>query len=250
MFAQIGGTAINFLLTPFVLRYVGVHTYGIWAFVGAIAVFASLLNLSLGRSSVRYMAVFAERSDLRTVRRIVSYSVLSHFLLGVALLTVVWALSQWLIAHIGVGREDQVLAERLLVITFATGLSPLRSARSGSVLVALERIWMTSIITLISQALDAAAVVGLLVTGAGIYGVAIAGIIQCAFQGACYYGASARLIGKVFGNPLRLSRSVLREMLAFSGWSQAFAVQCLMRNVRIDHRRVGQRFVGRALRRR
>src|SRR4051812_9030107 len=95
--SQIGGTIVMFLLTPFILPEVGIHQFGIWAFVGAFVAFTSLLNFGLGKGAARFIAVFGERGEADQIRRIVSYSVVSHLGVGLLALPIVWLLGSALI---------------------------------------------------------------------------------------------------------------------------------------------------------
>lgn len=223
-FAQFSATLISFLLTPYILRTLGVDLWGLWAFVGSIATFASLLNLSLGRSSIRFMSVHAEHGENDVVRQIVSYGVLSHLVVGLALTPLAWLLGKLLIPHTTVATNDIDLAQKLLLLVFLGGVFAATVRPLGNLLIALERIWLTSLIVLASQVVYAGAIIGLLAAGAGVYGVAVAMIVQTGVQGLCYYLASRRIVGRVFGNPFKLDRAVLRRMLGFSAWIQVVTV--------------------------
>jgi O-antigen/teichoic acid export membrane protein len=223
-FAQLSATLISFLLTPYILRKLGVDLFGLWAFVGSIAAFASLLNLSLGRSSIRFMSVHAEHGENDVVRRIVSYGALSHLVIGLALTPVVWLLGTLLIPHTTIAAGDVDLAENLLLLAFLGVVFAATVRPIGNLLIALERIWLTSLIVLASQLVYAATIIGLLAAGAGVYGVAFAMLLQTGVQGLFYYVAARRIVGRVFGNPFKLERPLLRQMLGFSAWTQVVSV--------------------------
>ncbi len=165
--AQFSGIIVMVLLTPFILHHLGIHLFGLWAFVSAIVAFASLLNLGLGRGTARFVAVYAERGEVDVIRRIVTYGILSHVVVGLLLTPLAWLAGQILLPHTAISEADLELAQNVLLLTFlvvvfAAGVRPL-----GSLLIGLERIWITSLAVLASQVAYAAAVVALFSAGRG-----------------------------------------------------------------------------------
>lgn len=61
----IAGSALSFLLAPLMLSRLGLDKFGVWAVTGAFATYAGLLDLGVGRSLIRFVAVFdsEERED-------------------------------------------------------------------------------------------------------------------------------------------------------------------------------------------
>jgi O-antigen/teichoic acid export membrane protein len=218
--AQVSGIVVSLLLTPFVLNTLGIERYGLWAFVNSIVAFATLLQFGVGRGSVRFISFYGERRELDVVRRIVSYGVIAHLVAGIVLTPIIWLAGRAIFPHLDISADLVPTAENLFPLVFAYFFFAGAIFPFGALLIGLERMWITSIVTLASQLLYAAAVVILLSTGAGLYGLVAAVWLQSAAQGAVYILISKRLIGRVVGNPFALDRRLLREMVKFGGWLQ------------------------------
>jgi O-antigen/teichoic acid export membrane protein len=225
---QVSTILVSLLLTPYILHTLGIERFGLWAFLGSIVAFAGLLQLGLGRGSIRFIAFYSERGELDVVRGIVSYGVLWHVAAGFALTPVAWVVGRALLPHLHISRELLSTGEALFPLIFAYVFFAGAVRPLASLLIGLERMWMTSITTLLSQLLYAAAVVVLLSQGAGLYGLLAGAALQTAFQATAYYLTCKRVVGRVFGNPFALDRGVLKEMLKFGGWQQTTGVAALV----------------------
>ena len=52
------GFVLSFLLAPLMLSRLGLDKFGVWAVTGALAAYAGLLDLGVGRSLIRFVAIF------------------------------------------------------------------------------------------------------------------------------------------------------------------------------------------------
>jgi O-antigen/teichoic acid export membrane protein len=227
-FAQASSLLVSFLLTPYILETLGVEQYGLWAFGMSLVAFATLLQLGVGRGSVRFIALYSERHELDVVRRIVSYGVLSHLAAGIVLTPAAWLAARAVVPHLDIDPDLASTAETLFPLMlaytcFAGAMHPF-----AALLIGLERMWITSIAMLISQLFYAAAVLALLAGGAGLYGLLAATWLQAAAQGVMYVLAGRHFVGRLVGNPLALDRKLVVEMIKFGGWLQGTRVMGLI----------------------
>jgi O-antigen/teichoic acid export membrane protein len=220
MLAQVSGIAVSLLLTPFILSRLGVELFGLWALLGSVVAFAGLLELGLGRGAVRFIASYSERDELDVVRRIVSYGVMTRILLGLLLSPLAWLTAQHLVPHLRISEHLVGTAQAIFPLIFAYSFFSSAVRPLGALLIGLERLWLTSLVTLLSQLVYGVLVVALLLANAGIYGLLVAASIQTALQGVVYYAIGRRLIGRVLANPFRLRRTQISEMVKYGGWLQ------------------------------
>ena len=143
---QVTSTAISFLITPFILHSLGLHLFGLWAFLAAAVGFASLVNIGLGRGTVRFVAMFAEHGELETVRRITAYGVLSHLVFGLAFTPVAWYLAPWVVGLANMPASEQDLARNVFFLTFLVFVLGSTVRPLGKLLIGLEQMWITSVI--------------------------------------------------------------------------------------------------------
>jgi O-antigen/teichoic acid export membrane protein len=218
--AQVSGMAVSLLVTPYVLSSVGIENYGLWLLIGSVLAYVGLLQVGVGRGSIRMIAFHATRGEMGVVRRIVAYGVVWHLAAAVALTPVAFAVAYWVLPHVNVSDQLLSTARNVFLLTFAYVFFGAALRPMWALVVGLERLWMTSVATLASQLVYAAAIVVFLSRGAGIYALPGAAFVQTAFQGMAFYVTGRRLIGRVFGNPFALERQVRRELLRFGGWFQ------------------------------
>jgi O-antigen/teichoic acid export membrane protein len=228
MLAQVSGIAVSFLLTPFMVSQLGIERYGLWAFLYAIVAFAGLLEVGVGRGSVRFIAYYGERQELEMVRRIVSYGLIVRAGLAVLLCPLAWLLGRALLPHAGISDSLLDEAQTLLPLVVAYFFLSAGARLLSALLIGFERTWIVALITLVSQLLYAGLVVVFLLEGLELYGLLLAAALQSVFLGITCYVIGKRLIGRIFGNPFAIGRPLLLEMLKFGGWTQITALTALV----------------------
>ncbi len=190
---------ISFLLTPFILTSLGLELFGVWAFIGAGLSFVLLLSLGLGRSATRFIAVVSESGDIESVRRIVSYSVLSHACVGLVLVAVAYGTARALLPHTTVPEHQQSLAQTIFVLMACVSAFGFMLRPFASLIIGLERMWITAVISQVGQVAYAATVIALLSLGAGLYGLVGASLVLATVQGGSSYFVARRLMGESSG---------------------------------------------------
>ncbi len=60
--------AVWFFLTPFMVSQLGHVTYGLWALIGSIVAYASLLDLGIAASIVKFVAEHRAREEEEELR--------------------------------------------------------------------------------------------------------------------------------------------------------------------------------------
>ena len=228
MLAQVGSIAVTLVLTPFMVSELGLGRYGLWTFLTAVVAFAGLLEVGVGRGSVRFTAFYGERQELHIVRRIVSYGMLTRVALAIVLCPIAWLAGRGLLSLASIPDSLVSEAETLLPLVLAYFFLTAAVRLLGALLIGFERSSLVALITLVCQLLYAGLVVLFLLVGFELYGLLLAVAIQSAVQGLICYVAARRLIGPVFGNPFALDRPLLLEMLKFGGWTQVTSLTALV----------------------
>jgi O-antigen/teichoic acid export membrane protein len=96
------GYLFSFLLAPLMIDRLGLDAFGVWAVTGAFATYAGLLDLGIGRSLSRFIAVFDAQQDERRIRECVGLGLLVVLLVGVVAAAVAAALAAPLSDNLGV----------------------------------------------------------------------------------------------------------------------------------------------------
>ena len=233
MLTQAGSILITLLLTPFMVNQLGLERYGLWVFLFAVVAFAGLLEVSIGRGSVRFIAFYGEHGQYDVVRRIVSYGALMRIGLALVLCPLAWLAGKALLPHANI--PDDLVDDAQTLLPFVLGYFFLSATTRlmAALVIAFERTWLAALITFASQILYAALVVLFLLEGLELPGLLLAVSVQSIAQGLGCYVVARRLIGRVFGNPFLLKRKVVIELLRFGGWTQLTNLSTLV-NRQVD----------------
>ena len=181
---------------------------GLWVFLNAVVAFAGLLEVGVGRGSIRFIAFYGERRSYDVVRRIVSYGMpLPGSPRASCCCPLAWLLGQSASSRTPAsrlaprrGRDAASARARLLLpdrgrCAFWRAADRLRDdlARRAGHARHPVRIRRGSSCGSCSEGLE-------------LYGLLIAVALQSILQGIACYVIGRRLIGPVFGNPFALGR--------------------------------------------
>ena len=130
VYAVYGATIVSGLVvTPIAINSLGDEAFGIWAFVGAITIYLTLLDFGLGPSVVRFTAEARGRRAPEDTNRLASVALVLYAAIGVVTLLIGLAIS-WLVPLLIETPDDLVGESRIaaflvtlsLVVRFPLGL--------------------------------------------------------------------------------------------------------------------------------
>ena len=78
----VAGYLYSFLLAPIMISRLGLDAFGVWAVTGAFATYAGLLDLGIGRSLARFIAVFDADGAERRIDECVGLGLIATLLVG------------------------------------------------------------------------------------------------------------------------------------------------------------------------
>ena len=96
------GYLFSFLLAPLMIARLGLDAFGVWAVTGAFATYAGLLDLGVGRSLSRFIAVFDAQGNDRKIAECVGLGMLIVLLVGALAAVVAAAAAPLLSDSLGV----------------------------------------------------------------------------------------------------------------------------------------------------
>jgi O-antigen/teichoic acid export membrane protein len=76
------GYAFSLALAPLMLSRLGLEAFGVWAVTGALATYAGLLDLGIGRSLSRFVSLYHSKGDRRSVEECVGLGLVAVTVLG------------------------------------------------------------------------------------------------------------------------------------------------------------------------
>lgn len=106
---------VAFFLTPFVIRSLGDHTYGLWLLVAAFVGYYGLFDLGLGSAVTRYLAKAVGAEDDEEANRVFNTAILLFMALGLAVLAATTVLAA-LVPRFASHQEDAAVFAKLVLI--------------------------------------------------------------------------------------------------------------------------------------
>lgn len=89
----VSGYGLAFVSTPIVVSSLGLQAFGIWAVSGAVAQYAALLDLGIGRAITRFVALHRANGDHRRAAQVVATSLLALVTLALVLIGIAWLIA-------------------------------------------------------------------------------------------------------------------------------------------------------------
>jgi O-antigen/teichoic acid export membrane protein len=206
---------VVFLITPLAVRQLGPEGWGIWQLVGATAIYAQLLNLTLGTATqyqVAYRMAAGDSAGLASVLTSVRL-----YLLGASLvLLLLLAVGGRAFVEVVVPPEHVEEAWTALVVAIALTSLDLQTRIAGSVLIGLQRNDLYALFQTSGAAVLFLAVVLGFRAGMGLRGFTAVMTFGPMFAAACSWVAFRRLLPRESLRWVRPSWPLFRELIAYS----------------------------------
>jgi len=214
---------IALVLTPFVLKHLGIRDFGIWSLLYLLVQSANLLDFGLSGSLVRFVADLNEKRDFCQLNRVLNTALFAYVFLGLIIFSAIWLWSKGIVATLFKPQpwEQQKLLSLLIVAAVALVLQLLSSVFTA-VLQGLQRMDLANLISVMTAILHFCLVLYALKSGFGITTlIAIQGFTVAAGLVASKI-ASKRALPSLQWNVSLISFDALKTILPLS-----VAVQCL-----------------------
>src|SRR5262245_14548144 len=115
----LSGVVITFLLTPFMIKALGDHYYGIWVLTFTITSYFALSDLGMITAVQNHLAISLGRDDLNEFRRIFANAHFLYLLICLGMLVLV-ALASVIVFSMQSRFSEAALMAKMVVITGVT----------------------------------------------------------------------------------------------------------------------------------
>jgi O-antigen/teichoic acid export membrane protein len=169
--------AVFLLLTPFLVRKLGLAAYGMWGLAVSLADWIPLLDLGLREALLKYVAAHQAKSDAAAARRTIEAVAFFYLGIGVAAAIGVVAVSWWVLPHFVTTGADLRNLRLVFAILGASAVVGVPASVMGSLLEGLQRFDVLNALRAAHQTLRFALVVIAIQLGWGVVGVAAADLV-------------------------------------------------------------------------
>jgi len=204
-------------LPPFILSYVSLEEYGIWACCFILISYLGMSAFGISNVYIRYVAEYQARGDVPRINRLVSTGLLVSSLLGALILVGLWVALPWIIRAFKI---SPALADTAFILLFATSATFVLDLSIGSfaqVLIGLQRIGAQTTVWVASSVLEAALIVVLLAAGLGVYALVIAFAVRFLVAIVAYVVLCRQELPGLSVGVRHFDRGMLRLFYGFGG---------------------------------
>lgn len=218
MISTVWFTATSFVLTPFLIAYLGTAHYGLFALLASISGVLGIMDLGLGQATLRYVAHYYGRDDVAGINRTVGSTFAVYVLTGTLAWAVLFFGAPWIAGLLAVAPADVELTTSLLRLTAISFGLMLISGAFGAIPKALQRYDVDTAAQIAQSFVQLSGTAVILLLGMGIYELVIWSLITTLFRQGVNMMLAKRLIPELRLWPMP-SREGLREVFGFGIYS-------------------------------
>ncbi|HTV74695.1 MAG TPA: oligosaccharide flippase family protein [Candidatus Acidoferrales bacterium] len=215
-------------VTPFLLRGVGLESYGLWVLLTSFSKYCAIANFGIGPALTKYAAEYVARGEPEKTRQMTTFGML--FYLGIGLLTVpiVIALSPRLVVALHLSPGLAAIAPALFVYFAIFSACGLSSAILSQLLIGLGLFDVSAGIGAASQITFIIVAGVMLIAHFKLMALVVSVTVQMVLSGVlCYVYARGKL-GRVFANPFAIRLSAIKPLFKVGGWIQLSSAMVLL----------------------
>ena len=169
--------AVFLLLTPFLVRRLGLAVYGIWGLAVSLADWIPLLDFGLREALLKYVAAHQAKNDTAAARRTIEAVAFLYVGIGLLAALGVVAAAWWILPHFVSTGADLKTLRTVFFILGASAVVGVPAGAMGSLLEGLQRFDILNVLRAGHQTLRFALVVVAVQLDAGVVGVAVADLV-------------------------------------------------------------------------
>lgn len=166
------GYLFSFILAPVMIARLGLEAFGVWAVTGAFATYAGLLDLGIGRSLARFIAVYDAQEDQERIRQCVGLGLIAVTIVGLVGVALAFPLAAIFTSQLGVlsaGDMQIVVLSSVAIFTFGS-----YDAVLGAVGIGLRRMVPPNVSETIGLSINFAFSIGALIASSSLVVYALA----------------------------------------------------------------------------
>lgn len=214
----IWAAGLGLVTIPIVVKHIGVDHFGLFGLFSLLLAPLSLANLGFGDATIKFVAEHAHIGDYRTCGLFIRTTLFLNLIIAIGCGGAIALAGPFLagkVFHIPVG--DRQLVNDCLVLVGLTWAVNQISAVFLAVPPALQAFRLVAVIQIVNSGILAAASIGAVCFGFGLYGYTAANLVSAIFCLGLWYGVSRRLIPRESFFP-RLDAMAWRKSLGFGLW--------------------------------
>jgi O-antigen/teichoic acid export membrane protein len=165
-----------FILTPFVLKQLGDHSYGLWALVGSVTAYGFLVNFGITDAVTKYVAEYRAKGEIEQAHSMIATALIMNASLGLLLIIISVLVAPFFSSLFNVAAAEESTATWLFLLSGIGVALTIPFGIVGAVLRGLQRFDLLNISSVIATLLTVIGTLFVLLLSGGVIGLAIVGV--------------------------------------------------------------------------
>lgn len=209
------GIAVAVVMAPYIINNVGIERYGIWAFVGVLTGYFSLLDFGVGTSFVKYIAEYYAKRDHENISRLISTGVIFYLGFAALVIPLSFLVIDPLLRFFSIPAElysEAFFVFQVGVMLFAVSgaVNAFQSIQGG-----LQRMDISNSISIIISIPMIAGTVYVLESGYGLRGLILNNVVVLALSCVLNVFSGFRLLPGLSLSPRLFCREMFKRLFTF-----------------------------------
>lgn len=207
---------LGFLITPFVLRRLGVANYAIWVLTGSVVGYGWLLELGISGAIIKYVAEHYAKGQVEKADEVVAAALCLYCALAVCAFAIVVTAAPLLaeLFHLPVGQQ-RTMTELVYLMGSVTALS-IPCTTTTAILRGLQRYDLVSGLSAVGGVTSGALTVLVLACGGGVISLAWLALVMVLVMQVPSLWLIRRVAPELHFRLRRPDRTLIKKVLSFS----------------------------------
>lgn len=212
---QVASAVFVFILTPYILKKIGLVQFGFWAILSTIILYYNYFDLGVSSSYIRFVAAYHARKDREGVRQVIATAFFYSLCLAIVIIALGLLLKGPILSFVVRKQLDAVFTGRLYVLILLLFSLNYTGFVFKAVLDGLQRMDLANLLTVLQRTANFILSILLLKRGLGLSGLIISGLVASALFLVATYLVSIKLLPDLSLSPRLFSFAKLRDMVVF-----------------------------------
>ncbi|MBL8150874.1 MAG: hypothetical protein JNN15_13190 [Blastocatellia bacterium] len=228
--ARIGYLLTRFLVPPFVLKYVTLDSYGLWATTFILVSYLGISSLGISNVYIKFTAEYIARGATERANRLISTGLMISIPVCLLLFSAVYFCLPEILTILKVSDTLKSEAEVVLLMVVAIFLLSLSLSAFRDLLVGAQQLASVQLIWTFSYLIETLLILVLVGSGHGVRGLAEAFLIRTLIEIVLSIGVAFRKLDWLQISPRLFSSEALQTLLSFGSTVQISGLLSIVLN--------------------
>ena len=209
------GILVALVLTPYIIRHIGIERFGIWAIVGVLTGYFGLLDFGIGTSFIKYIAEFYTKKDFKKINQVVNTGFIFYSIFAILIIPLGFFIINPLLTLFKIPQE--LYNEALFVFLLGIILFGVSNAVSAftAIQAGLQRMDITNKVAIVISIPMVIGVVFFLEKGYGLRGLMVNNAIILVISSVVNIAIAFKILPELRFNLFSFSKEMFKKLFKF-----------------------------------